>query len=163
LRKKTASRTGNHIVQGNVAQHVACSTLLMAAQRKRRSHQDFQPPAQSVDDASRDHTGVGRPDLLTPDLQIGDRGQHAVGVVIVQPQAQIAVGAKQAALLAGRVTMIGVEPAVVFLFADRTDAALPREQDTKTCFQATARLYCWIYTEGRHARNVAKASVEELP
>jgi hypothetical protein len=100
----------------------------LGTQRECLAQQDFEPPAQSFGYLRRDHSGVGRADIATRRHQVRDRRQQAVGIVIVQSQAGVAVGAKQAAQLASRVTMIGVEPAVIFLFAGRTDAALSREQ-----------------------------------
>ena len=101
----------------------------LGAQRECLAQQNVEPPAQSSGDLGRDHCGIGRPEIVARRQKIRCGRQQAVGIVVVEPQSGIALGAKQAAQLAGHVTMIGVEPAVVFLFADRTDAALQREED----------------------------------
>jgi len=132
---------GNPIVQANFAQHT-WSTLILAAQRERRSYQDFQPPAQSFDDAGRDSTGVGRPDLLTrgaPDRRPRPaccRCPHSA------PPGWCCTCCK-----AGRATVRPndsdrIEPAFVFPFSDCTDAALPRQQNSwwrQPCAEARRR------------------------
>jgi hypothetical protein len=114
-------------------------------QRQCLAQQNFQPLAQSSGDLGRDHAGVGRPEIVPRRQKIRGGRQQAVGIVAVEPQSGIALEAKQAAQLAGHVTMIGVEPAVVFLFADGTDAALQREEDVINVIRNSASSFPLLF------------------
>jgi hypothetical protein len=99
------------------------------AQRECRAQSQLQLLAQFFRNLRRRDGDVGQlVDPATPGLEVGDRSQQESGVLVVLAKAGIAFYAKKSAYLPGRMTMIDPERTIGFLFADRTEAALPCQE-----------------------------------
>jgi hypothetical protein len=95
-----------------------------------RPQRKLQHPAQSVGSIRRDPAGLSRRDgAPARRLQIGDRHQQAARIVVELAEAGIALGAQKTAYPFACMAMIDPEPTTFgLLSADRTDAALARQQ-----------------------------------